>query len=254
MELVPHQLNWQVLDYTTFFKTKICDTGSSWPANKQWPNYPGQELSQYLWTYGPTMQPTHWWLFSSCYDTFEGSAGKCYYFNNWYLIEGDPTLYVKRGWLMIWAVWLSCDFKHPPVVIFWPTCVHLFFYEDKVKIGMWAGSIVDDNRGFKIPWQRQPWKCCLKSEFAFLQSLIAIIRIHLLCQMQESYSEAEFLPIISKFRKRKKILSSFVHVRSVKRETRHFHHRSHAKTEKKCTKKHAACAELLFCLFNLVAS
>ena len=176
------------------------------------------------------------------------------YFNNWYLIEGDPTLYVKRGWLMIWAMWLTCDFKHPPVVIFWPTCVHLFFYEDKVKIGIWAGSIVDDNREFKIPRQRQPWKCCLKSEFAFLQSLIAIIRIHLLCQMQESYSEAEFRPIISKFRKRKKILSSFDHVRSVKRETRHFHHRSHAKTEKKCTKKHAACAELLFCLFNLVAS
>ena len=67
--------------------------------------------------------------------------------------------------------------------------------------------------------------------------------------MQASFSEAEFLPIISKFRKRKKILSSFVHVRSVKRETRHFHHRSRAKTEKctkeKCTKKHAACAEFV---------
>ena len=68
--------------------------------------------------------------------------------------------------------------------------------------------------------------------------------------MQANYFEAEFSSIISKFRKRKKLSSSLVNVLH-KTWNWAFSRRSRAATPKKCTKKHAAREELLFCLFNL---
>ena len=80
---------------------------------------------------------------------------------------------------------------------------------------------------------------------------IVIIPTHLLCQMQENSSGAEFLSTISKFIKRKKILSLLVYVLP-KTWNKAFSRGSRSVTAKKYTKKRDARAKLLFCLVKLL--
>ena len=79
---------------------------------------------------------------------------------------------------------------------------------------------------------------------------IVIIPTHLLCQMQANSSGAEFLSTISKFIKRKKILSLLVHVLH-KMWNWAFSRGSRAVMAKKYTKKRDARAKL-FCLVKLL--
>ena len=75
-----------------------------------------------------------------------------------------------------------------------------------------------------------------------------ITRTRLLCEMQANSFWAEFLRIIFKFRKERKI-SRRLFTSFIKREFRHFP-LVVAVTVKKWTNKRGARAELLFCLFN----
>ena len=59
--------------------------------------------------------------------------------------------------------------------------------------------------------------------------------------MQPNYSGAEFLPVSLSSQRERKF-----------REIGHFSSRSRAVTAETCTKKRAARAELLVCLFNLL--
>ena len=75
-----------------------------------------------------------------------------------------------------------------------------------------------------------------------------ITRTRLLCEMQANSFWAEFLRIIFKIRKERKI-SRRLFTSFIKREFRHFP-LVVAVTVKKWTNKRDACAELLFFLFN----
>ena len=123
------------------------------------------------------------------------------------------------------------------------------------------------NREFKIPRWLRPRKRRLNSEFAFFQSLswlllliifnnylahflkkkdnqMRITRTRLLCEMQANSFWAEFLRIIFKFRKERKI-SRRLFTSFIKREFRHLP-LVVAVTVKKWTNKRDARAELLF--------
>ena len=65
--------------------------------------------------------------------------------------------------------------------------------------------------------------------------------------MQAKTSEGEFRGTLSKFKNGSKILSFLVY----EMQNKAFSRCSRAKTAKKCTKKLAARAKLLFCLFYL---
>ena len=113
-------------------------------------------------------------------------------------------------------------------------------------------------REFKIPRRLRPRKCCLKSEFAFFQSLLRLFQFPYFVKCKRTTSGGEFLPIICKFRKRKKLSSSlllflyktwnYILIAIFKSCSC-----SCACSDgKECTKKRAVRAELLFCPFNLL--
>ena len=81
---------------------------------------------------------------------------------------------------------------------------------------------------------------------------IVIIPTRLLCQMQANSSGAEFLSTISKFIKRKKILSLLVYVLHKTCEIRHFHVVVVQWRQRNICKKGDARAKLLCCLVKLL--
>ena len=86
----------------------------------------------------------------------------------------------------------------------------------------------------------------------FISISIAISPTRLLCQTQASSFWAEFLRTIFKFRKRKKKFSCRLFGSSLKREIRNFPVVVVQWRQRNVQKKRDACAELLFCLFNLL--
>ena len=96
-------------------------------------------------------------------------------------------------------------------------------------------------------WQQQQ-KCGFKSDFVLFQSSLQTTYFG---QLQANSPGVEFLRTISRFRKRKKILSWPFYI-LCKTESQAFSCRCCAVMAKKCIKNCVAHAMLFFCLLNLL--
>ena len=102
-------------------------------------------------------------------------------------------------------------------------------------------------RGLKQQRRRRLRKRYSKSEVALLLTLLCLF--HLVHKCWQLFSGVQFLKTVSKFRRRKRKSWSCVPVRHKTRKLA-FSCRSSAVTAKKCTKKRAARAKLLFANLN----